>query len=351
MPNSIAYCLLLALLSSQLALAEPVITEAVDATVDAASELTPADDAATEPDSNDEAITEPVPENDPSMEQGLAAVTKTNPVEAECLRIGDKLGSVGYKECMARGLSASQGMSVLGTPILYKEYPPLPGKRAPLGRVLLIGGIHGDEYSSVSIVFKWMKTLDRYHSGLFHWHIVPLLNPDGLLRQHSQRMNEHNVDLNRNFPMHDWENTTQEYWVNTTLRNPRLYPGHSALSEPESKWLVQEIDSFQPDVIVSVHAPYGVVDYDGPKDGPHKLGKLYLQLIGTYPGSLGNYVGVQRKIPVVTIELPYAGIMPTPAEVSGIWTDLVSWLARNINLKPSTIAQEPDAQNSEFLRN
>lgn len=351
MPNFVTYCLLPALLCCQLVFAEPVVTEADDGTADTITEAAPKDDAAT---ALDVEVTDSGLENDTTTNQAPAdtASTKTNPVDAECHRIGDKLGSVGYKECLARHLTASQGKSVLGTPILYKEYPPLPDKRAPLGRVLLIGGIHGDEYSSVSVVFKWMKTLDRYHSGLFHWHIVPLLNPDGLLRRHSQRMNEHNVDLNRNFPMHDWENTTQEYWVNTTLRNPRLYPGHSALSEPESRWLVQEIDGFQPDIIVSVHAPYGVVDYDGPKAGPHKLGKLYLQLIGTYPGSLGNYVGVQRKIPVVTIELPYAGIMPTPAEVSGIWTDLVRWLAKNINLKTgSTIAQEPDGQQPELLSN
>ena len=281
----------------------------------------------------------------PAMAQSLSVATgetpeaeTTDPMDSECQRIGNKLGSVDYAECIDRKLLTTDGNSVLGAPILYKEYPPLPEKRLPLGRVLLIGGIHGDEYSSVSIVFKWMRTLDKYHSGMFHWHIIPLLNPDGLLRRNSQRMNENNVDLNRNFPMHDWENSTRDYWINTTYRDPRLFPGLGPLSEPESKWLVQEIDAFQPDVIVSVHAPHALVDYDGPKDGPHKLGKLYLQLIGTYPGSLGNYAGVQRKIPVVTIELPYAGIMPTAGEISGIWSDLVKWLTVNIHIKPYKVA-------------
>ena len=36
-----------------------------------------------------------------------------------------------------------------------------------LGRVLLIGGIHGDEYSSVTIVFKWLSILDRHHSHAY----------------------------------------------------------------------------------------------------------------------------------------------------------------------------------------
>ena len=70
----------------------------------------------------------------------------------------------------------------------------------PLGRILVIGGIHGDEYSSVSVVFKWMDILNIHHSGLFHWHFIPLSNPDGLLQPSSQRQNARGVDLNRNFP-------------------------------------------------------------------------------------------------------------------------------------------------------
>jgi hypothetical protein len=250
-------------------------------------------------------------------------------VEQECKRIGDKLGSVNVNDCLAINLVATDGRSVKGAPILLKEYPPLPS-RSPLGKVLLIGGIHGDEYSSVSIIFKWMRILDEYHSGLFHWNIIPLLNPDGLLRKDSQRMNENDVDLNRNFPMEDWENTALKYWVDKTDKNPRRYPGKAALSEPESSWLAEYINEFNPDVIVAVHAPHGIVDYDGPRNGPYKLGRLYLNLLGTYPGSLGNYAGIQREIPVVTIELPYAGIMPTRSEISSIWRDMVKWLSENI---------------------
>jgi murein peptide amidase A len=250
-------------------------------------------------------------------------------VKKECTRIGSKLGSVNIQDCLDVNLTATDGRSVDNAPILLKEYPPLQS-RAPLGKVLLIGGIHGDEYSSVSIVFKWMKTLDQYHSGLFHWNIIPLLNPDGLLQRKSQRINANDVDLNRNFPMDDWENTSLEHWNRFTGRNPRYYPGEGPLSEPESTWLVKHIDEFNPDVIVAVHAPHGIVDYDGPRNGPYKLGRLHLNLLGTYPGSLGNYAGIQRKIPVVTIELPYAGIMPTNKEINDIWRDMVRWLSENI---------------------
>ena len=263
----------------------------------------------------------------------LAAETSYNDntalVDKQCTRIGSKLGSVSIQDCLDLELSATDGRSTKGAPLLIKEYPPLQ-KRSPLGKVLLIGGIHGDEYSSVSIVFKWMRTLDKHHSGLFHWHIVPLMNPDGLLQKKSQRMNANEVDLNRNFPMDDWENTALKHWKENTYRNPRYYPGESALSEPESAWLVKHINEYNPDVIVAVHAPHGVVDYDGPRNGPYKLGRLYLNLLGTYPGSLGNYAGIQRHIPVVTIELPYAGIMPTNKEINSIWRDMVKWLSKNI---------------------
>ncbi len=234
------------------------------------------------------------------------------------------------KGCLNSGLVASGGYSVRGTPILFKEYAPLPA-RQPQARVLLIGGIHGDEYSSVSVVFKWMKILDRYHSGLFHWRIAPLTNPDGMLRKNARRTNENSVDLNRNFPTTNWESESRRYWVKKTRRDPRRYPGPSALSEPESRWIHDQIKSFQPNIIVSVHAPFGLLDFDGaPTKPPRKLGHLYLSLLGTYPGSLGRFAGIMEGIPVVTIELSYAGIMPSRHEISQIWTDLVRWIKRNI---------------------
>lgn len=244
-----------------------------------------------------------------------------------CQRIAKKLASVKYAECDS-GLLLTGAQSVKGTPILMKEYPPLKG-RVPQSRILLIGGIHGDEYSSVSIVFKWMNKLNRYHSGLFHWKVVPLLNPDGLLQRKSRRMNASGVDLNRNFPTRDWLKETRNYWVERTRKNPRRYPGKTALSEPESRWLHELIEEFKPDAIVSVHAPYGVLDFDGPRRAPKKLGNLYLNLLGAYPGSLGNYAGVENDIPVITIELPHAGIMPTRNQVTNIWVDLVRWLKKN----------------------
>ena len=252
-------------------------------------------------------------------------------ISALCEQIGGKLSSVSDDECKALELEPTGHYSVNRLPIGLKEYPPVEGRR-PLGRVLFIGGIHGDEYAAVSVTFKWMEILNKHHSGLFHWRVIPLMNPDGLLQKKSQRMNANGVDLNRNFPTTSWHSALVDYWEKRTGKNIRRYPGPHALSEPESRWLFTEMANFQPDVVVSVHAPHGIVDFDGPKDtAPKKLGHLNLKLLGTYPGSLGNYANTYGDMPVVTLELPHAGIMPSKKQISNIWTDLIRWLRTKVD--------------------
>ena len=249
-----------------------------------------------------------------------------------CGEIGGKLGSVSVGDCLRQDLQATGFHSVLGRPLAIKEYPPMAAK-TPLGRILVIGGIHGDEYASVSVVFKWMDILNVHHSGLFHWHFMPLSNPDGLLRENSQRQNERGVDLNRNFPTADWAARAHDYWVSGTGKDPRRFPGPAPASEPEINCLVEEIAAFQPDIIISMHAPFGLIDHDGPPKAPERLGYLTLRRLGVFPGSLGNYGGVDLGIPVVTVELPHAGIMPTTGQITGMWIDLVRWLVRERRAK------------------
>jgi hypothetical protein len=255
-----------------------------------------------------------------------------DPADSACQSISGKLASVGYRECSVLELETSGHTSVAGFPLLIKEYPPL-NKRKPQGRILLVGGTHGDELSSISIVFKWMHTLEKHHSGLFHWRINPLMNPDGALRRRHRRTNANGVDLNRNFATPDsYNGAALNYWKVKTKSNKRRYPGPYPLSEPETLWLNEEIGNFKPDVVIAVHAPYSLVDYDAPdrKNAPRRIGYLHKNLMGTYPGSLGNYAGVYLGVPVVTLELPHAGIMPTRRQIDNLWTDLVRWLIRNV---------------------
>ena len=248
-----------------------------------------------------------------------------------CQRISGKLASVGNRECTSLNMQHSGHRSVDGTPLLIKEYPPL-GQRQPQARILLVGGTHGDELASISIVFKWMHTLEKHHSGLFHWRVNPLMNPDGALQKKHSRTNANGVDLNRNFASPNGSsNAALEYWRDKTKESARRYPGPYPLSEPETIWLYEEIRDFKPDVVIAVHAPYSLVDYDAPdrNNAPRQIGHLYKNLMGTYPGSLGNYAGIHLGVPVVTIELPHAGIMPSKQQISRLWTDLVRWLIRN----------------------
>jgi hypothetical protein len=254
---------------------------------------------------------------------------KEESINKLCREIGNKLGSISEKNCRQQELIHNKGFSVEGRPLAYKEYAPLESRK-PLGKVLLMGGIHGDEYSAISIMFKWMDKLNKYHSGLFHWAVIPSLNPDGLLRQKAQRQNANGVDLNRNFASKNWDELALKYWAERTYKNPRRYPGATATSEPETQWFSRMITEFNPDVIIAVHAPHRLVDFDGSIQAPKKLGDLHLRLLGTYPGSLGNYAGVDLNIPVVTVELASAGIMPPEKEVSRMWIDIIRWLRTEI---------------------
>ncbi|MDA1298700.1 MAG: M14 family zinc carboxypeptidase [Proteobacteria bacterium] len=269
---------------------------------------------------------------------GQLFVGGKDPADRLCEEVGSRLGSVSIQECRRQGLRHS-AYTILNRSLAYKDYPPL-ATRQPLGRVLLIGGIHGDEFSSVSVVFKWMEILNRHHSGMFYWRFIPASNPDGLLKSKAQRQNHNGVDLNRNFPSRDWETDAHAHWLEVAHQNPRRDPGPAQASEPETRWLVEQIEAFQPDVIISVHAPHHLVDYDGPPEAPDKLGRLRLHRLGVYPGSLGNYAGIDLDLPVVTVELQSAGIMPTVQEIDQMWRDLIGWLRRQLTEVPRTAASE-----------
>lgn len=269
----------------------------------------------------------------------LQSAFADNPPAAKklCQQVGKKLASVSVNECLQNQYRKPRFFSVQGRAILETYFPASPeNQNAP--RILFLGGIHGDEYSSVSVTFKWLNTLRKHHSGRFDWLFLPVTNPDGLLRRKSTRVNANKVDLNRNFiPAPEFPEPL-EHWQKRAKKRLRYYPGTAPLSEPESKVIHKLIDEYKPTVIVSVHAPHGILDFDGGIQPPRRLGPLHLKQLGTYPGSLGNYGWFVKNIPVVTIELPYAGIMPKKKDIDKMWTDLVRWLTYKSKRKASEIA-------------
>ncbi|MFZ5526551.1 MAG: M14 family zinc carboxypeptidase [Pseudomonadota bacterium] len=272
------------------------------------------------------------PADDPARAKALLptppALSRTVAIpttQAFCEQSVRRLPSVGMALCRGAQLTDNGGRSVQGQPF-YQRDVVSPN---PQLKVLVIGGIHGDELSSTSLVLHWIQHATQTPANV-HWRFVPLVNPDGMLRDVPRRTNSRGVDLNRNFPTPNWDKEAPFYWKGRTRSDPRRYPGPKSLSEPESKWVHDEMERWKPDLIVSVHAPYGVLDFDGPTSPPQRLGRLYLDQVGIFPGSLGNFGGVHKRVPVVTIELPSAIRTPQDAEMRQMWLDLLRWMGERL---------------------
>lgn len=158
---------------------------------------------------------------------------------------------------------------------------------------LIIATMHGNEDAGTPLVYQLMDRL-RSQVKLLNGRtvlIVPLANPDGCnLRI---RGNANGIDLNRNFPA--------ENRVNNTVN------GLNGLTEPESIILYNLVLTYRPDRVVSIHQPLYCLDYDGPADKLAQAMSCYCPLpvekLGSRPGSMGSFVGVEQNIPIVTMEL------------------------------------------------
>jgi protein MpaA len=209
------------------------------------------------------------------------------------------------------------GKSVEGRELVIHANFPLRGKSAFdfFGRAtLLIGGTHGDERATVSILENFVQS--HLDSGRIKEPTAILCahNPDGFAAD--SRYNARGVDLNRNFP-HGWTSASEEP------------PGNLPLSEPESMALHAFILAHRPAKIVSLHWALSELDADGPQssalamamwdalnDEERKPYRLRIHRpetpeTGFCPGSLGQWCGHGLAYPdgmrpaMMTLELPY----------------------------------------------
>jgi len=186
-------------------------------------------------------------------------------------------------------------------PLMFGAFGNRPEKVA-----LFLGGVHGDENPSVYILFRLAQFLkknpDLYSNKTIV--IAPLVNPDGFLSKPQKRTNSAGVDVNRNFPTRDWKQS----------RKDRYYSGPGANSENETKFQIALMNRFKPSHIISIHSPLGCNDYDGPSSDLDSL-VVWLKKVSkenglpfrryqVFPGSLGNYAGMERRIHTLTLELP-----------------------------------------------
>jgi len=162
--------------------------------------------------------------------------------------------------------------------------------------ILIIGVFHGEEPQGEFLINEFLKTnLSGLKNKLL---IIPCLNPDGKVI--NKRQNSNGVDLNRNFPTKNWK----------LVENKEYFGGNTPASEIETKFIIDILNSYKIDAVLSLHAPFKVVNFDGPAE---ELACKISQITGypvqkdigyPTPGSFGNYSGIERQIPTVTLELP-----------------------------------------------
>jgi predicted deacylase len=198
----------------------------------------------------------------------------------------------------AEGSAASAAVPSAWTPIgASVENRPLLAAQSGKGalRVYVIGGIHGDEVEGRSEL-ESLRTQARAGATL---RIVRDLNPDGTAA--GRRGNANGYDLNRNWPATNFQALATG--------------GPAPLSEPETRALARDLQAFRPDLVLVLHsiAAGPLVNFDGPADRlaqafadaarqSHPDWRVEPDMGYPTPGSLGSYLGVDRKIPILTIE-------------------------------------------------
>ena len=157
--------------------------------------------------------------------------------------------------------------------------------------ILVVGVVHGDEPQGEDLINRYLAGNE---SGML---FIPSLNPDG--KQLGRRTNSNGVDINRNFPTKNWELTEKDNY----------FGGETPASEIETKFLINVIEEYKPRLILTLHTPYKIVNYDGPaKEVSEKISEIIgypvEESIGyPTPGSFGTYAGVERNIPTITLEM------------------------------------------------
>ena len=189
------------------------------------------------------------------------------------------------------------GRSVEGEPLVLRLFG------TGLAPTLVIGGIHGDEPTSAYVAERLAAYLEEFPDarGKASVAVLPRANPDGLARR--TRQNAQGVDLNRNFPAANWRRRR---------KRDRYYGGSNPAGEPETRAILRAIEMLRPARIVSIHSirrDRQCVNYDGPAEDfarlmAEKNGYPVVASLGPCHGSLGNWAGVDRRMPIITLELP-----------------------------------------------
>lgn len=162
----------------------------------------------------------------------------------------------------------------------------------------IIGGIHGNEPEGL-IAATDLAKFSSAELASVTIRILDDANPDGTAAH--TRGNAQGRDLNRNWPASNFARGSAR--------------GNAPLSEPESLALHDDLETFAPHLVIVFHSiangPF--VNFDGPAGdfaeafaaGASTLEtrwRVVPQMGYRTPGSLGTYMGVDRGIPILTME-------------------------------------------------
>ena len=154
--------------------------------------------------------------------------------------------------------------------------------------VVVIGVFHGDEPQGEYLVNKYLAK--NFNTNIL---FIPRLNSC------DTRVNKNGVDLNRNFPTKNWELSEKNEY----------FGGETPASEKETRFIIETVEKYSPKLILTLHVPYKVVNYDGPKsEVVEKIADIMNypieESIGyPTPGSFGTWAGIERNILTITLEL------------------------------------------------
>lgn len=192
-------------------------------------------------------------------------------------------------------MAADTGWQIIGQSIEGRDI-----RRRTVGSgprvVLWVDGIHGNEpeggVCTASLPAAFLADAGR--AARVTLHLIENLNPDG--RAADSRFNAAGIDLNRNYPL---------------AFEPAKRHSTAPLDQPESILLAAQLEALQPDLIIMAHSWPGknFINYDGPAAA---LAERFSALSGypvvpsdgfhPTPGSLGSWVGLGMKRPILTLE-------------------------------------------------
>lgn len=169
----------------------------------------------------------------------------------------------------------------------------LPGRGARPLRAAIIASIHGNEREGGRHLDELVPLLSGTSNSI---RIYEDANPDGTWR--NVRTTTKGVDPNRNWPAENF--------------SPSRQRGPAPLSEPGVAAVHGDLVTFAPELVIVLHStkrgPF--VNYDGPAEFE---ASVFAEAAGTAwsvqpsmgyptPGSLGSWMGVDRGVPILTIE-------------------------------------------------